>query len=340
MYAVSLPNPDPIVYSIFGIQHPTPTPSTTKALTTTLDNLLTNAATHTDTLTQDGPSPYKTTLRLTYWPCLTLYKKWWYSDSVSTFWSTLPNDAGIWREIITVPPARTQSSTNKTTPNGMGHLAPYTSITDKSGYWGCYYDRMRATSCSGEHLPSPLKNKKSPAIHRRKAPEIPRIRPGRTHLTPLPPNICFVVEGQDHSSLTPAEKTHWFSHFDKPVTKWIEDLQSSATGSGVLSTRLCYEAQSGKFRDSEPEALNYNRKIQLFYFLDMDCMERMGKMNCGHVGLRKEFLKAYGPNGEFAESGGICLWVETSILGEGELECEYVGCLEGTGLMGYEWDGN
>jgi hypothetical protein len=94
-----------------------------------------------------------------------------------------------------------------------------------------------------------------------------------------------------------------------------------------------FEPEKGTFRNPEPSSLNYNEKVQLFYFKDLRHMERIGRLNKGHVDLRKRFLEYYGPGGEMA-SGKICFWVETAVLKADEVECEYIGCVEGTGFMG------
>ncbi|KNG90828.1 hypothetical protein ANOM_000955 [Aspergillus nomiae NRRL 13137] len=257
------------------------------------------------------------------------------NDPVTTFWDALPDDAGIYRETITVASDRTQYATNKPQNIGMGCLGPCAPLVDKTGYWGCYYHRIPAiASATGPEgrLPSPLKG----APRRRE--DTRDIRHGRVRLTRFPENLCFVVEGQDHSGLTDVERETWFGKFDASATGWLSELQSAGSETGLLDKRMCYDPRSGRFRDGEPEEFGYNRKVQLFYFLDMECMERMGRMSKVHVRLRKDFLRAYGPGGELAETGGICLWVETSILKAGGLDCEYVGCWDGTGLMGYEWD--
>lgn len=36
--------------------------------------------------------------------------------------------------------------------------------------------------------------------------------------------------------------------------------------------------------------------------------------------------------------GKLRLWVEASILKGKDMDCEYVGCVEGTGLMGLNWN--
>lgn len=88
---------------------------------------------------------------------------------------------------------------------------------------------------------------------------------------------------------------------------------------------MCYAPESDVLRDSTPKALNYNKKAQLFYFKDLRHMERIGRSNKQHVELRKRFMEAYCPGGVM-QSGKLVLWVETTVLKNGEIECEYVGC--------------
>ncbi|KAE8373693.1 hem-containing dehydratase protein [Aspergillus bertholletiae] len=335
MYAINLPKTTPVIYGIFGIQH---AKDSVSPLSTQLTTLLTPhlPPENITTLTQPGPGPQiTTTIHLTYWPSKAHYEKWWHSAPVTTFWGSLPDDAGIYREIMTVSPDRTHHGTNKLGKTGMGCLGTYVPIPDKTGFWGCYYRRIPATAAAtGPEGRCPSAVKGIPQRQREGAGDI---RYGRVRMEGFPENLCFVVEGQDHSRLVAGERELWFEKFDALAERWMAELQSGGPEMGLLDMRMCYDSRSGKFRDGEPEALSYNRKVQMFYFLDMECMERMGRSSKDHIVLRREFLKSYGPDGEFAEAAGISLWVETSILRAGELECEYIGCWEGTGLMGYEF---
>ncbi|KAL2821428.1 heme-containing dehydratase protein [Aspergillus cavernicola] len=335
MWGIKFPSNIPIVTSLFGIQR-LPSNDNTD-LIDTFNTLITPHARHIEHLEQDTPIP--TRLWLAYWPSRADFQKWWSSDPVSSFWSSVPDDAGIYREIMEVPPGRTQHGTNIADRlSGMAHLGKFESILDKSGYWGCYYDRMPDVTKENT-FPSEVEKKPSRIV-----PEIGNtstlpIRKGRVNLHSLPDNIAFVVEGQDHSLISPDEKAHWFAHFDQSVTNWISDLVAAGPERGILDSRLCYVPESGMYRapDAQPRALNFNRKVQLFYFLDMAAMESIGRQNVGHVKLRREFLGSYGPGGVVSE-GKLCLWVEASILKGSDVECEYVGCVEGTGLMGLNWD--
>lgn len=338
MWAANLPTTEPFVYSIFGVQYPasgeTP-PEPQRSLISAFNDLL-PSSNHVDKLIQPpdptSQSQKQTQIWLIYWSSPTEYEKWWSLPAVTHFWTSLPDDAGMYREILTIPRSRTQFATNKKQPVvGMGSLSSgnYVSVLDKSGYWGCYRHRIPEMQMSGDPLDSTLKERLNAA------PPAQGIRPGRVQITRVPENITFVVEGQDHSRITPEEKTYWFQNFNDLATQWMKDLSSANPEEGMLNARLCYDPDSGRFQNDQLESQNYDRKVQLFYFLDFGHMLKLGMKNRGHVNLRRKFLEAYGPGGEMSE-GEIQLWVETSVLKAGGVDCEYVGCTEGTGLMAFE----
>lgn len=232
----------------------------------------------------------------------------------------------------------------------MAHLGEFESILDKSGYWGCYYDRMGDVTEENKFRTKVRKNPTrthplSITPHgsgesNSNGGNLP-IRRGRIQLPALPDNIAFVVEGQDHSLILPEEKKHWLESFDQPVTNWISDLVAAGPEKGILDSRLCYNPESGMYKtaDARPQELSFNDKVQLFYFLDMEAMEKIGRENVGHVKLRRGFMQSYGPGGVMTElPGRLRLWVEASILKGKDMDCEYVGCVEGTGLMGLNWN--
>lgn len=345
MWATNFPTTDSFVYSIFGIQYPTSSETPLEpqhTLITTFTTLLPPSTTnHIDKLIQppttqaqaqsQGQAQVKTQIWLIYWSSRTAYEEWWSHPTVTHFWSTLPDDAGMYRETLTIPRSRTQFATNKKEPVvGMGSLScgKYVSVLDKSGYWGCYRDRipeMRTDSHSLDSLEEAPSDTTIPAEG--------GIRYGRVKLAEVPENITFVVEGQDHSRITPEERKYWFENFNSLATQWMQDLATTTPAEGMIDARLCYDPDSGRFQNGQLESQNYHRKVQLFYILDFGHMLKLGMKNRAHVTLRRRFLAAYGPRGVMSEGGGIQLWVETSVLTAGGVDCEYVGCMEGTGLQ-------
>ncbi|KAJ5349014.1 heme-containing dehydratase [Penicillium brevicompactum] len=326
MWTVKFPDDKPFVYSIFGIQYPTGQPNEEQSdLKTRFNDLITGHPDHVDRLIQDGCASIaggRTHIWLAYWKSNAQYESWWNQKEVVHFWNTLSAGSGMWREILKPSPRRTQYGTNQLSKTGMGHLGDRASLGEHAGYWGCYRQRMadaatdKFATDSGSVCPHMASKNDS----------------DRVHFTEFPENLCFVVEGQDHSALTADERAYWFDNFDSSVNEWISDLVKSGPEAGILDARLCYEPESGTFRESEPRAMNYNKKVQLFFFRDLGHMERIGRLHKGHADLRRRFLESYGPGGAM-ENGKICLWVETSVLKADEVECEYVGCVQGTGFM-------
>ncbi|KGO73989.1 heme-containing dehydratase [Penicillium italicum] len=333
---------NPFVYSVFGIQYPTGDPTKAqKALTEEFDSLISGHAVYIDKLTQDGCATYlagKSHVWLGYWKSSESYQTWWARDDVSQFWAALPSDAGMWREILTPSSRRTQYGSSKPTPSGLLSLGERIDLGHKAAYWGCYRHRM--ADHDSDDMASPVKETLEP--HRPlSSPSAGisnlEIRPGRVHMTKFPDNICFVVEGQDHSAITNEEREFWAENFDESASRWINDLMEAGPESGILDGRVCYEADSGLFLEGEPNALRHNKKIQLFYFKDLSHMEKIGRLNKGHVGLRKRIIESYGPNGPMM-NGQIWLRVETTVLKASEMDCEYIGCVEGTGFMAFGSD--
>ncbi|OJJ38817.1 hypothetical protein ASPWEDRAFT_36484, partial [Aspergillus wentii DTO 134E9] len=266
------------------------------------------------------------------------YLAWWNQDPVQQFWKSLPLDAGMFREILKLPVSRIHFRTTLDKVDGLRHLVdPNDSISlnNKTGYWGCYRHTTPEMVANPENRFNTTMEK-LPTAPRLSAE--PKTKTGRVRVTKVPDNLLFAVEGQDHSAMGPKERDYWFETFDKTNQKWTDGLFASTSEQGVMDTRICYYPDSGYMEDANgnkaPGALGYNRKVQLLYFADMSAMQRIGMQNKEHVELRKTFMKAYGPEGEMA-NGKFYLWVETNLLPADGVECEYVGCLEGTGLSKY-----
>ncbi|PWY91248.1 hypothetical protein BO70DRAFT_411037 [Aspergillus heteromorphus CBS 117.55] len=211
-----------------------------------------------------------------------------------------------------------------------------------SGYWGCYPDRIKeksiSTSLTGEDL-SALSSQSTTTNEGEEGKE--KIIAGRITLANFPNNICFVVEGQDHTHASADEKAYWTETFDALSQEWVHDALTAGVEKGVLSSRGCYSPAAtststsiSTFTPAEARyPLTLGRDVQLFYFTDLGHMEKLGRTNAAHVKLRRAFMEAYGPGGVLF-GGGLSLWVETAVLRGEDIRAEYVGCLEGTGLLG------
>lgn len=320
---------DKFMYAIFGVQYIGDSPQDQqKELIEKFDQLIAGKA-HLDRLVVPGANGLATQVWLSYWWPDGL-AEWWSTPAVKEFWTNLPDHAGMYREFLTVSPGRAQNACTADNNNGVNGLGERELFSDKIGYWGCVRHRV-ADTAEGETFTSSLPN-----IPER-VPESPEIRRGRTLITDLPDNICFLVEGQDHSLQSEDERAYWFEEFDELVTGWMTHLSKDTASNGLFDVRMGYVPQFGTFRDKGPAQLDHKRKIELFYWMDMSKFERAGRVHHGHIKLRKKWLESYGPGGKMGPGiGNICLWEETSILKGGEIDAEYVGCREGTGFMAYD----
>ncbi|PYH66331.1 aldoxime dehydratase [Aspergillus vadensis CBS 113365] len=344
MFLAFLPPNTPITVTITGTNSHTP-----PNLTTTLTSLFASAQSdslcaHTETLHQHHTN---STIHLTYWSTEN-YKTWLASPQVSAFFSSLDNDsaeaaaaAGIYHETLTIQPSRIQGATNHPVPSGCMHLGKIDLKPELSGYWGCYPDRIGEKS-----IKSSITKENISAIAESKADieEKGKIIPGKQTITHIPDNICFVVEGQDHSAASAEERTYWAEHFDSLSQEWVGQVLSAGLPGGVVSSRGCYNPSvESTLPDSDSATteagkrrrypLTLGRDVQLLYFVDLQYMETLGRKSAEHVKLRKAFMEAYGPGGVLF-GGGLKLWVETAVLRDGDFLGEYWGCVQGTGLLG------
>ncbi|KAL3440830.1 hem-containing dehydratase protein [Aspergillus insuetus] len=204
---------------------------------------------------------------ISYWKSPEGYQKWWESPEVKQFWSSLPDDAGFWRERLHLPKTRFVTEMSQKIPSGSLH--PWMGV------------------------PQP----KQPSG---------ALRHGRVQMTKFPDNICFVMEGQDHSSMKADETKLWSEKFNRDTKRYITNVVRSGLEAGMLITRLCHVPHSGKIKvklsytDDDPDifpALDFNRTVEIFIFLQFRYMECAGRREKPHVALRRDFMEAYEPSG-------------------------------------------
>lgn len=337
MNTIDSPPGGNFAYSLFGIQQTEQDPPSTKTklLIESFDKLVQDGTDrYVERVVEDGivhPRKGKTHVWIITWKSVSAFESWWDSPAVSSFWESLPSDAGMWREILKIPFSRSQYKASQNWRKGLGAIYPH-KPTDKVGYWGWIRDAIRDLTKQNRMdspLPATMRNQSGGGVDSDNSPTVD----GHVLMTVFPDNICFNLERQDMSGVVGDEKEAWFENFDGPVRQWMIDLSNAGPETGVLSSRMCYDKDSGTYTTGMPEYHNYNVKVEPFYFVDLKAMEKLGRSNKGHVSLRNNILKMYGPGGSLFGVGRMALWVETSILKGKDIEAEYIGCVEGTGLM-------
>ncbi|KAJ9639768.1 hypothetical protein H2204_003561 [Knufia peltigerae] len=332
--------PEHFVVGIFGTQYHEVLPSETKSsLVKSFGDSIKAAAKYVDEVVHDDSERGVGLSRvwISYWSSQGDYKQWWNSGTVTRFWASLTDDAGFWREVLHFRSTRFLNEVTQNVPSGASNLGPLSPLTEKSGYWGAYRDRIEEATAQNR-LVSALQSVPEP-----RQPD-GTIRRGRVQMSQFPDNICYVIEGQDHTPLKEHEGKVWSKKFHWATKRWVTNIIRAGPEKGLLSSRLCHVPESGFMNIESPgmaddpdiyPALDINRKIEILYFLDLSYMERIGRRDKVHVKLRKDFMDAYGPGGIMA-AGDLLLWVELGILKADTIEAEYIGCYEGTGFLAYD----
>ncbi len=340
-------------YGLFGVQHDELTAEKKKFISD-LYNLLSQSAGRVDHLqdeshgvTRDGP---RSTTFVAYWLKSADYENWKATSEVKQFWDNLPDDAGVWREVMTVPKSRYMFAANQHETSGLAALLGLKQSTDE-GYWRVY--RHRLSQHPDEHTDpadtftsaivaaaqvKPHAGKQ--VVDLSKSSVINKIKIGRVKITNIPDNLLYCREGQRQPGLPKEELEDWKERLAPHAVAWMDHLDTERNKNGVVSFtfNVGHEKPNATFEpgaDLEVDTNAVAEANQLMYFLDLAHFEMAGRSFKDHVKLRSNTFEMYGKGGKHAK-GKLSIWVELCVLKTGDLEAEYIGCREGTGLMLFE----
>ena len=153
--------------------------------------------------------------------------------------------------------------------------------------------------------------------------------------------ICAIVaKGQRQPGLPKEEIESWKEKLGPHALAWMDHLDTERNKNGVVSFtfNVGHEEPKSTFEpdtDLEEATDAVAEMNQLMYFLDLAHFEYAGRAFKDHVILRKNTFELYGKTGKHAK-GKLSIWVELAILKSGDMDAEYIGCREGTGLMLFE----
>ena len=354
VYLANLESPGLVfTYGLFGVQHYDLT-TEKKKIILKLYNLLGQSADRLDHLqdeshgvTRDGP--HSTTF-VAYWLKSTDYEKWKTASEVEEFWNNLPDDAGVWREVMTVPKSRYMFAANQHETSGLAALLGLKQSSEE-GYWRVY--RHRLSQNPDEHtdptdtFTSPLvsgatsvRDVGKQVIDLSQAGLPPKIKYGKVKITNIPDNLLYCREGQRQPGLPKEELEDWKAKLAPHAVAWMNHLDEERNKNGVVSFtfNVGHEKPKDTFvlrADLEVDINAVAEANQLMYFLDLAHFEYAGRSFKEHVKLRSNTFEMYGKGGKH-EHGKLSIWVELCVLKSGDLEAEYIGCREGTGLMLFE----
>jgi Haem-containing dehydratase len=344
----------PGTIALFGIQYTSLTP-TKRTQIATLGELLASSPSHVDQhlLPQrpGGTSPSCTTfIFVSYWLSDPEYRAWWTSGPVQEFWSALPDDAGVWREVLTVSSGRFLHGTSQTKRLGFGAVRGLEGLELEfpppgEKYWGRYRTRLPEHHDDGFESPfasSPdaeSGTEKPTVTLTDPTGEAKGVRRGRVLLPEGFDNMVWVREYQDLSGMGDAERELWDERIGPHADSWIQYLDTKRNQNGILSFRTTAAVGDAAIAGNEDSTIETAEKTfdQFGYYLDLAHFEKSGKSYLDHFKARSGFEKLYGPGGELeGGKGDVHLMVELAVLKKENVRAEYIGCVEGTGLMEYE----
>ncbi|KAJ9616399.1 hypothetical protein H2200_000117 [Cladophialophora chaetospira] len=339
-------------YGLFGVQHDALTAEKKKYISE-LYTLLSHSAGRVDHLQDEShgvsrDEPRSTTF-VAYWLKSADYEKWKNTEEVKQFWDNLPDDAGVWREVMTVPKSRYMFAANQHETSGLATLLGLKASSDE-GYWRVY--RHRLSENPDEHT-DPEDTFTSPLVTVAKengdsgqsavdlAKRFNEIKLGRVKITKIPDNLLYCREGQRQPGLPQEELETWKEKLAPHALAWMNHLDTERNKNGVVSFtfNIGHEKPKATFEPAADLKLDTDAVAeanQLMYFLDLAHFEYSGRSFREHVKLRATTFEMYGPGGKHSENGKLSIWVELCVLKSGDLEAEYIGCREGTGLMLFE----
>ncbi|KAH0039305.1 hypothetical protein KCU78_g1319, partial [Aureobasidium melanogenum] len=315
------------VYGVFGVQHRSSLTDSKKAIINELHKLLTASAGQVDMLVDESHNlkaedkPHATTF-VAYWLDVKQYESWAASSSVRQFWDNLSDDAGVWREVMTVPTSRYMFAANQNLRWGLTSLIEKLRASNDEGYWGVYRHRIGSRD---DTFTSPyVTASKAKSAQNSLVLDIPAkgprnsndIRLGHVRVDGVPNNICFVREGQRQPNVAQEELGLWLEKVAPHARSWIEHLDSHREKNGILSFST-HVSQQSKLNDSDVAETD-----QLAYFLDLAHFEASGRSFKSHVQLRKTVMEIYGPGGPMEGIGKAELYVELLILKSNEFQAD------------------
>jgi hypothetical protein len=314
-----------------------------KPNTALFEQLLLDQQVHVETHFEQGRSCH-TLIFTIYWFESASYQAWWTSSSVQGFWTSrvLANgEAGIWREALTISPNRFMHTTGGPSRPGFASIPDLSDVAyeqtdaevERKQYWGIY--RRRVPDWQEDSFESPfapltrMEEGKPPINIIDPSPQPAKVRPGRVFFPHGIDNLLWVHEYQDYSHAEAFEKSVWQEKIAAHAESWITHLETKRDENGVLSFRRTTSGQVAEGQASK------DKFSQFMYFLDIAQFENAGKSYRDHRLARSAMERLYRAHGQM-EDGKIQLMVELAVLKAEDLEAEYVGCTEDTGLMSYE----
>ncbi|KAK5651655.1 hypothetical protein OQA88_11830 [Cercophora sp. LCS_1] len=309
-----------LVIAIIGAQHK-PEATTTATSRSTLTSFLATPSTAPPSFfefaTVTDNKGYHNLTALAYFPSKPAYETWASQSGFQTWWQSLdPSTStnGWFLEVFFPPTDRFETLFN--TPTGlegsahMGSMGP--DEIQEHGYWGSMRDRLPLSQTDS------LTGDKTHQSHTDTTT--------RRVVVPGKQNLTVIRSGQDWSSTTPTERKLYLETMHPVLTKGMDFLRDHGDEVGCYSCRLM------EVVDTETGTTEgVDRTFGLAYFDELASLEGWSREHETHLAIWGGFMRYAKTLG-----GDVTLKVfhEVMVLSEEQQYFEYVGCHEGTGVLG------
>lgn len=208
-------------------------------------------------------------------------------------------------------------------------------------------DRMAAAQTDpliGEKaFPNNNSSSSSPELaDKKEKQEIIDTRSQRIHI-PGRPNLAMIRSGQDWSNTTPHERSLYLDTMHPVLTKGMTFLRDHGSEVGCISNRFMTCTPKNSSSITTPHintsttttcmttTTTTDRTFGLAYFDDLTSLEGWSKQHRTHLDIFARFL-SYAA--ELQNQVSLRLFHEVMVLKPEQQFFEYVGCHDGTGMLG------
>jgi len=246
------------------------------------------------------------------------YEKWWANESVSGWWADqqrINDDAGFWREIISMPFERFETLHSTQEPHGIGVSAESVSgPIDNHGYPGGMRDRIKLTDQEELRSAGGIGTKLATTVS-----------DGGERVVVIPPkNMCAIRSGQNWTYCEPEEKAYYQEKMHAVLLKGMAYLRDNPEESGCYSLRFV-DTKTDEWGDM-------TQSFGLGYSTDIYAFEEWAKSHPTHLAIFETFFTMVDT---FGENMKLRLWHEVTSLPDSGCEFEYISCNDYTGLLNY-----
>ena len=265
---------------------------------------------HHDRASQTDPAGYTDIVSIAYWDDPGAFDRWFKTHRQGWLSDDRPADGtGRWIEVIRPMIEEFETLFNvPDRPEGVAVIAEaWSDEIQEHAYWGGMRDRIPLSQND------PMPGGGAPEVRRDGARV--RVHPKQ--------GLCLIRSGQDWADTVGDERSLYLDDVEPVLRAGMDFLRDEGRPIGCYANRYLRVLGS----DGQPS----DRSFGMSWWRSLDALERWSESHPTHVaifGAAMKYLMKMGP------AAKLRLYHEVSVVGPDEQYFEYLGCHDGTGLLG------